>query len=85
MFTPGAELNLAILYDVSNPMAAQCWTHIHHIVAQDFGREEGTERCQRPGTGGVTRGSPITAKHPPGSCTNHPNSTTHTTAECKKK
>ena len=84
MFTPGAELNLAILYDVSNPMQLS----VGHTSTTSSHKTSGAKKAQSdaaPGTGGVTRGSPITAKHPPGSCTNHPNSTTHTTAECKKK
>jgi len=82
MFAPGAELNLHILYDVSNP--------------QQFGAT-GTSASSTPRAGkprspasaaapkGTARGSPAAGKHPAVSCTDHPTSTSHTTTECLKK
>ena len=84
MFAKGADLNLPILHDVCNP--------------QQFGStavSSGTRpaRQRRPGKQADATATPADTKtgvpkagtYPAGSCTNHPTSTTHTTAECKKK
>ena len=79
MFARGAELTLAILYDVSNSQqfggtAAASAKSPHKPKSPDKAAHTGSQYgCHNAG------------KHPAGSCTNHPASTTHTTAECQKK
>ena len=80
MFAAGAEFNWPILYAVLNP--------------QQFGRAAAstppavkTAKARSPAStaSSTSSGSPAAPKFPAGSCTNHPLSTTHTTADCKKK
>ena len=88
MFAPGADLNLAILHEVSHPQ--------QFGYSPAGGSTAQLARQRRPGrsagaastTAGAAARPPQAAKfasHPAGSCANHPASTTHTTAECRSK
>ena len=79
MFAKGAELNHAILYDVDHPRQYGP-TSATNPSTSKAGKDTATAA-----KAGTTGGHPAAGKHLAGSCTNHPNSTTHTTAECKKK
>ena len=81
MFAPGAELNLAILYDVSNPMQLS----VGRTSTTSSQMTSGTKTAKGDAAPAKAGGHPAAGRHPAGSCTNHPTSTTHTTAECKKK
>jgi hypothetical protein len=81
MFAKGAELNHAILYDVDHPRQYGGGS-TSASPAHKVGKSKDTPAAAKVGT---ASGSPAPAKHPAGSCTNHPASTSHTTAECKKK
>jgi hypothetical protein len=81
MFAIGAELNLAILHEVSHPL--------------QLGPQEGRSPSnpQQPRKGGsktaspkaaTTPGTAPAAKYAAGSCVHHPTSTSHTTAMCTK-
>ena len=78
MYAPGAELNLAILYDVEHP-----FTLSHSAGSTAAAGATGKPRKSASSAGSDTK--PAAAKHPVGSCTKHPTSTTHTTAECRLK
>lgn len=80
MFAPGAELNLAILYDVEHPL-----TLGHSAAATTAAASPKTHRSRGAAAAAATsaaRTSPNAGRHAAGSCVNHPASTTHTTAEC---
>ena len=81
LFAAGAELNLAILYEVSHPSQYGSGP-TSASPAHKVGKSKDTTAAAKVGT---ANGSPAAAQHPAGSCTNHPASTSHTTAECKKK
>ena len=81
MFAPRAWRNHDILDEVAHPK-------------QYGGAAPSTAAAHRPskpkgpakaGQSATTNSSPAAAKHPAGSCVNHPTSTSHTTAECLKK
>jgi hypothetical protein len=80
MFAPGAELNLAILYDVEHPL-----TLGHTAASTTAAGSPKTRRSTGAAAAAATstaRTSPNAGRHAAGSCVNHPASTTHTTAEC---
>jgi hypothetical protein len=82
MFAAGAELNLAILYEVSHPKQYGGGT-----AAATAGHKAGRSKdaTSTAINTAAKRGAPAAAKYPAGSCTHHPTSTSHTTAECIKK
>ena len=81
MFAHGAELNHTILYEVSHPRQYGGG----HTSGSGTLKTSKLKESAAAAKAGATGGHPAAGKHPPGSCTNHPASTTHTTAECKKK
>jgi hypothetical protein len=81
MFAAGAELNLAILYEVSHPRQ-----YGGAPAAAASAVRTGKSKDAAPTVrAGAASGSSASAKYPAGSCTKHPASTSHTTAECKKQ
>ena len=81
MFVRGAELDLKILHDVSNPRQFGGAAAFVPPAPRTRKAKDSASAASAP----ATRGSPAAGKHPAGSCVNHPNSTTHTTAECLRK
>jgi hypothetical protein len=79
MFAAGAALNHDILYEVTHPL--QLGASPARPTAR-AGKSKDSGAAAKAGPGGRTQ---AVAKHPAGSCANHPTSTTHTTAECQKK
>ena len=82
MFAPGAEFSWPVLYEVSNPL--QLGTGHTPTASTPRAGNSKAKDASPAVKAGAASGSPA-AKHPAGSCTNHPTSTSHTTAECKKK
>ena len=80
MFAAGAEMNLTILFAVEHPRS-----YGHTQTAATPASKGGRPRAPAPTSNAAGSTPPAAAKHPTGSCTYHPASTTHTTAECKKK
>ena len=80
-FAPGAALNLTLVHEVSHPR------QYGSIAASTAPARRGGRSKDSASPPADTRrgGAPAAPKHPAGSCTNHPTSTTHTTAECKRK
>ena len=75
MFAPGAALNHDIFHEATHPLRLIRQGSTSSSSSSKDGRSKSTtDKAKKP-----------TAKHPAGSCTNHPLSTTHTTAECQKK
>ena len=75
MFAPGAALNHDIFHEATHPLRLIRQGSTSSPSSSKDGRSKSTaDKAKKP-----------TAKHPAGSCTNHPLSTTHTTAECLMK
>jgi hypothetical protein len=81
MFADGAELNLTILHKVSTPI--QYASHGSSSSPPPRGHKAKADKTPTKATPGG--GSSTPAKFPAGSCTYHPNSTSHTTEHCKTK
>jgi hypothetical protein len=79
MFAPKAAFDKDILYDVENP------EQFGSTAATSTARTGKPDKARKPASSAGSEAKPATAKHPVGSCTNHPTSTTHTTAECRLK
>ena len=79
MFAPGAALNHDILYEVTHPL------HLGAASAHSAAKSGKSKDAGTAAKTGTTGRPPAVAKHPAGSCINHPTSTSHTTAECNKK
>ena len=82
MCARGAELNHDILYEVSHPKQ-----YGSNTAAATAGHRAGRSRDVTPAatSAATKRSSPAAGKYPTGSCTHHPTSTSHSTAECIKK
>lgn len=78
MFAPGAELNLAILHEVYHPL-----NFAPQGSSSSPSHRGGKSKTTVASPKSTPRSSPPTAKYPAGSCSNHPESTTHTTEQCK--
>ena len=79
MFAPKAAFDKDILYDVENPEQ-------FGVAAATYTAKTGKpDKARKPASSAGSEAKPATAKHPVGSCTKHPTSTTHTTAECRLK
>ena len=79
-FAQGAALNLTLVYEVSHPRQYGA------TAASTTPRRGGRFKDTAPAANGAKSGGSLAInRHPAGSCTNHPSSTTHNTAECKKK
>ena len=77
MFAPRGHMNFGAMHEAglfnvgsSSPAGAS--------------RGAGKDKGRTPGKGTDAK-APASGKHPAGSCTKHPDSTTHTTAECRQK
>ena len=75
MFAPDAAMNVYIHYEVTHPL---------RLSSQGSSSSSSSPRDGKS-KGKPDRAKTATAKHPAGSCTHHPLSTSHTTAECVKK
>jgi hypothetical protein len=69
------NVNWDILDEVKSPLHFGTQGSSSSPRAQDNGRSNKGDKAKKP----------TAAKHPAGSCTHHPTSTSHTTAECIKK
>jgi hypothetical protein len=76
-FTHGAAMNHDIYYTVTHPLRLT-----PHGPATTFPQQKGGKAKGASDKKGATADKKT---YPAGSCTHHPTSTTHTTAECKKK
>ena len=77
MFVPGAAMNHDIYYEVTHPLK---------LLGQAPSAPSSKDGKFKSASSKTTAPSPTSrAKHPAGSCTHHPTSTSHTTAECVKK
>ena len=76
-FTHGAAMNHDIYYTVTHPLRLT-----PHGAATTFPQQKGGKAKGASDKKGATADKKT---YPAGSCTHHPTSTTHTTAECKKK
>jgi hypothetical protein len=75
MFAPDAAMNHHIHYGVTHPLRLSSQGSASSSSSTKDGKSKGaSDKAKKPA-----------AKHPAGSCTNHPLSTSHTTAECQKK
>jgi hypothetical protein len=75
MFAPDAAMNVHIHYEVTHPLRLSSQGSASSSSSPRDGKSKGkSDKAKTP-----------TAKHPAGSCTHHPLSTSHTTAECMKK
>ena len=83
MFARGAELNLIIEREVKHPIQLGAAAASSTSAAKS-GKSKGSAAAA-PTTQAAAARPPASNKHPAGSCTNHPASTSHTTAECNKK
>jgi hypothetical protein len=81
MFAPDTARNLDILYDVQHPQQFGVAAAATAPTAA-AGR---TGKVKKPSSAASTETKPAAPKHPAGSCTKHPASTSHTTAECRLK
>jgi hypothetical protein len=78
MFAPGAELNQTILFNIEHPLYLGGTTS---AAASSTARHGKAKPATTKSAAGTT--APQAGKYEAGSCTNHPSSTTHTTAQCK--
>jgi len=79
MFAPKAAFDKDILYDVENPEQFGSTAATNTAAAGRAGK------AKKPASAASSDATPATPKHPAGSCTKHPTSTSHTTAECRLK
>jgi hypothetical protein len=80
LFSQGAAMNHDIYYAVTHPLRLS-FQGTAHASAQS---KEGKPKAASDKTTATAPKKPV-VKHPAGSCTHHPTSTSHTTAECIKK
>ena len=77
MFAPGAAMNHDIYYEVTHPLK---------LLGQGPSTPSSKDGRYKSASSKSAAASPtVKPKHPVGSCTHHPTSTSHTTAECVKK
>jgi hypothetical protein len=77
MFAPGAAMSHDIHYEVTHPLK---------LLGPGPGTPASKDGKFKSAPGKSAAASPpATTKYPAGSCTHHPTSTSHTTAECIKK
>jgi hypothetical protein len=77
MFAPGAEMNHDVLYAATHPLRLSAQRSTPPSSRAAAGKPKAaSDKAKKP---------TVTAKYPAGSCTHHPTSTSHTTAECIKK
>ena len=75
LFSQGAAMNHDIYYAVTHPLRLSGQgSSPSSSQAKDSKSKAASDKAKKP-----------TAKYPAGSCTHHPTSTSHTTAECIKK
>ena len=86
MFARGAELNLVFRHEVQYPIVLGAPTaSASSTVTAKSGKSKDTSTAAASSAKTTAARTPPAAKPPAGSCTNHPASTSHTTAECKKQ
>jgi hypothetical protein len=78
MFAPGAELNQTILFNIEHPLHLGGTTSAATSSTAKHGKGKPATTKSAAGATASQAG-----KYEEGSCTNHPSSTTHTTAQCK--
>ena len=81
MFAPDTARNLDILYDVQHPQQFG----IAATSTASTAAAGKTGKVKKPASAAGSDAKPATPRHPAGSCTKHPASTSHTTAECRLK
>jgi hypothetical protein len=82
-FAKGAALDLTIVWKVTHPpQYGATATYAGSTVSRKGGKPRDFASAA---SGARDNSAPAASKHPAGSCTKHPYSTTHTTAECKKR
>ena len=77
MFRPDGHLYLSALHETG-------LMNVGSSPSVGAPRGAPKDKSRTPGRGTDAK-APASGKHPAGSCANHPDSTTHTTAECRRK